>query len=300
MPASNQSVIQTFIDYIKFQKRYSEHTVRSYHDDLIQLFDYLELQFGKISPGEIDHNHIRSWLASLKEKDITSKTINRKISSLKSFFKYLVKTGLLKQTPMSKIVTPKIGKRLPDFVQASDAERLTISLMNTEDWKSLNTKMLISLFYNTGMRLSELINLDESRVDFYKRQIKVLGKGNKERIIPVSPEIIRMIKDYIQQKKKEFGHPGAKLLVTEKGKKMYPKYAYLIVRSFLSSEVKTLDKKSPHILRHSFATHLSNNGADLNAIKDLLGHSSLAATQVYTHNTIEKLKDVYRKAHPKA
>ncbi|HEY1869536.1 MAG TPA: site-specific integrase, partial [Chitinophagaceae bacterium] len=170
MPASNQSVIQTFIDYIKFQKRYSEHTVRSYHDDLIQLFDYLELQFGKISPGEIDHNHIRSWLASLKEKDITSKTINRKISSLKSFFKYLVKTGLLKQTPMSKIVSPKIGKRLPDFVQASDAERLTISLMNTEDWKSLNTKMLISLFYNTGMRLSELINLDESRVDFYKRQ----------------------------------------------------------------------------------------------------------------------------------
>ena len=300
MPATNQSVIQTFIDYIKFQKRYSEYTVRSYQDDLIQFFDYLELQFGKILPAEINHNHIRSWLASLKERDITSKTINRKISSLKSFFKYLVKTGVLKQTPMSKIVTPKISKRLPDFIKVDDAEKLTNSLVNTEDWKSLNTKMLITLFYNTGMRLSELINLKESQVDFYKRQIKVLGKGNKERIIPVSPDIIRMIKDYIQQKRKEFEHADDKLLVTEKGKKMYPKYAYLIVRSFLGSEVKTLDKKSPHILRHSFATHLSNNGADLNAIKDLLGHSSLAATQVYTHNTIEKLKNVYKKAHPKA
>jgi len=145
-----------------------------------------------------------------------------------------------------------------------------------------------------------LINLNERQIDFHKRQIKVLGKGNKERIIPVSPEIIRIIKDYIQYKKKEFEDSDNSLLVTEKGKKMYPKYAYLVVKSFLSIEMKTLEKKSPHVLRHSFATHLSNNGADLNAIKELLGHSSLAATQVYTHNTIEKLKNVYRRAHPKA
>jgi len=304
MPEPTPNSIQSFIDYLKYQKRYSAHTIRSYHDDLVQFFDYLELHFGKVLLGEISHNYIRSWLASMKEKSITSKTINRKISTLKSFFKHLVKTGMLEQTPMSKVITPKISKRLPDFIKVEDAYKLIGSLKNTENWRSLNTKMLITLFYNTGMRLSELINLKEGQIDFGKRQIKVLGKGNKERIIPVSSEIIKTIKEYIQHKKKEFERKEEKspdiLLVTEKGKKMYPKYPYLVVKSFLGNELKTLDKKSPHVLRHSFATHLSNNGADLNAIKELLGHSSLAATQVYTHNTIEKLKDVYKKAHPKA
>ncbi len=208
---------------------------------------------------------------------------------------------------MSKIITPKISQRLPDFIKVEDAGKLINSLKNTEGWRSLNTKMLITLFYNTGMRLSELINLRERQIDFGRRQIKVLGKGNKERIIHVSAEIIIAIKDYMQYKRKEFiqmdstgDKTGNMLLVTEKGKRMYSKYPYLVVKSFLSSEVKTLDKKSPHVLRHSFATHLANNGANLNAIKELLGHSSLAATQVYTHNTIEKLKDVYKKAHPKA
>jgi integrase/recombinase XerC len=307
MPGLTQTHLQSFLDYLKFQKRYSVHKIRSYHDDLVQFLDYVELQFGKVLLTEIDHNYIRSWLASMKEKKITSKTINRKISSLKSFFKYLIKIGLLDQTPMSKVITPKIGKRLPDFIKVEDANKLINSLTNTEDWRNLNTKMLITLFYNTGMRLSELINLREKQIDFGRRQIKVSGKGNKERVIPVSAEIVLAIKEYIQYKRKEFiqddssgDKTGNVLLVTEKGKKMYPKYPYLIVKSFLGSEVKTLDKKSPHVLRHSFATHLSNNGANLNAIKELLGHSSLAATQVYTHNTIEKLKDVYKKAHPKA
>ena len=295
-----QTSIQSFLDYLKFQKRYSIHTIRSYHDDLIQFFEYLEIKFGEVLLGEINHNYVRSWLAAMKEKSITSKTINRKISSLKSFFKYLIKTGVLEQTPMNKVITPKISKRLPDFIKVEDAGKLTGSLKNTEDWKSLNTKILIMLLYNTGMRLSELINLKERQIDFHKKQIKVLGKGNKERIIPVSQEIIKIIKDYIQQKKKEFEKVDDNLVVTEKGKKMYPKYPYLVVKSFLGSQLKTLEKKSPHVLRHSFATHLSNNGADLNAIKELLGHSSLAATQVYTHNTIEKLKKVYNQAHPKA
>jgi integrase/recombinase XerC len=236
----------------------------------------------------------------MKEKNITSKTINRKISALKSFFKYLLKGGVVEHTPMSKIISPKSSKRLPDFIKVEDANKLISSLKSTEDWRSLNTKVLIGLFYNTGMRLSELINLKEGQIDFSKKQIKVLGKGNKERIIPVSAEVIKVIREYIQNKKKEFQTADNVLLVTEKGKKMYPKYPYLVVKSFLGSEVKTLNKKSPHVLRHSFATHLSNNGANLNAIKELLGHSSLAATQVYTHNTIEKLKDVYKKAHPKA
>lgn len=299
-PELTQNFIQPFLDYLKFQKRYSVHTIRSYHDDLAQFFDYLSGQFGRVTLNEIDHNYVRSWLAGMKEKKISSKTIGRKISSLKSFFKYQIKTGLLEQSPMSKIITPKISKRLPDFIKEEDARRLLSSLTHTEDWKGLNTKMLVTLFYTTGMRLSELINLREGQIDFGKKQIKVLGKGNKERIIPVNAEILAAIKEYIQNKKKEFETTDDVLLVTEKGKKMYPKYPYLLVNKFLSKEVSTLDKKSPHVLRHSFATHLLNNGADLNAIKELLGHSSLAATQVYTHNTIEKLKDVYKKAHPKA
>jgi len=300
MPVLTQAMIQPFLDYLKFQKRYSLHTIRAYHDDLVQFFDYLQLQFGEVLFRDISHNFIRSWLADMKGKNISSKTINRKISSLKSFFKYQVKTGVLDQTPMSKVITPRIGKRLPDFIKIEDADKLLDLLNNTEDWRGLNTKMLITLFYTTGMRLSELVNLKERQIDFGKQQIKVLGKGNKERIIPVSSEIIIEIKEYIQKKKKEFEIPVDVLLVTEKGKKMYQKYPYLLVKTFLGNELKTLDKKSPHVLRHSFATHLANNGADLNAIKELLGHSSLAATQIYTHNTIERLKDVYKKAHPKA
>ena len=295
-----QSLIQPFLDYLKFQKRYSPHTLRSYHDDLIQFFDYLELQFGNVLITDIDHNYVRSWLASMKEKSITSKSINRKISSLKSFFKYQVKTGVLEQTPMSRVISPKISKRLPGFIKEEDTALFFESLSHSEDWKGLNTKMLIMLFYTTGMRLSELVNLKESQIDFGKKQIKVLGKGNKERIIPVSSEILRAVKDYIEKKKQKFESFEDVLLVTEKGKKMYAKYPYLLVKTFLGNEIKTLEKKSPHILRHSFATHLSNHGADLNAIKELLGHSSLAATQVYTHNTIERLKDVYKKSHPKA
>jgi integrase/recombinase XerC len=300
MPESLPDSIQSFLDYLKYQKRYSSYTIRAYHDDLVQFVGFLESQFGELLLGAIGHNHVRTWLASIRERNITAKTINRKISSLKSFFKYMVKSGVLEQTPMTRVLSPKISKRLPDFIMESDADKLMGSLKNSEDWKGLNTKMLISLFYTTGMRLSELVNLKESQVDFGKKQVKVLGKGNKERIIPIGQEALIMIKEYIQFKKKEFESTDNALLVTEKGKKMYPKYPYLLVRSFLSSEVKTLNKKSPHVLRHSFATHLSNNGADLNAIKELLGHSSLAATQVYTHNTIEKLKNVYKKSHPKA
>ena len=244
---------------------------------------------------------VRSWLAELKENEITAKSINRKISSLKSFYKFHLKTGTIEQSPMGKIISPKISKRLPVFIKEEDTRNLiNISGLVTENWKSLNTYLLVSLFYGTGMRLSELINLKESQVDFARRQIKVLGKGNKERIIPVTDELLKTVRDYIQQKKKEFEKPDNTLLITEKGKKMYAKYAYLLVNTVLDSTIKTLDKKSPHVLRHTFATHLMNNGASLNAVKELLGHSSLAATQVYTHNTIEKLKNVYKKAHPKA
>ncbi|MBI1344036.1 MAG: tyrosine-type recombinase/integrase [Terrimonas sp.] len=291
--------VQSFLEYLKFEKRYSQHTLRSYQDDLDQCFLFVNQHFGETPLSEISHSYIRSWLAFLKDNKLTSKSINRKISSLKSFFKFCLRNELLGQSPMGKIIAPKISKRLPVFIKERDTELLLEALRNTDDWRSLNAKMLIGIFYATGMRLSELIHLREKQVDLSGARVKVLGKGNKERIIPLSGEIISLIRDYRDLKRKTFANTGETLLVTEKGRKLYPKYAYLIVNDWLGT-IKTLDKKSPHILRHTFATHLMNQGADLNAVKELLGHSSLAATQVYTHNTIEKLKDVHKKAHPRA
>jgi integrase/recombinase XerC len=306
MPVTIHSSVRSFLEYLKFEKRYSIHTLTSYQTDLVDFFDYLDVQFGNTLLKEIDHNHVRSWLAGLKEKKLTSKSINRKISSLKSFFKYHLRTGAIGSTPMSKVISPKITKRLPVFVKEEDTQKMVKTLGQSSDsWKTLNAKMLITIFYETGMRLTELISLKEKQIDFSRAQIKVLGKGNKERIIPISKELIRIIAEYQQLKKKDFAHKdsfGEKtdttLLVTEKGKRLYPKYAYLLVNGVLGT-ASTLDKKSPHVLRHTFATHLMNNGADLNAVKELLGHSSLSSTQVYTHNTIEKLKDIHKKAHPR-
>jgi len=301
MTDKNYPYIQSFIDYLKFEKRYSAHTIRSYHDDLVQFFDFLDKQFGKLSLAEISSSFVRSWLASLKDDDVTARTINRKISTLKSFFKFQLKQGKIENTPMGNIISPKISKRLPVFIKEKDLVDLTDALnTNSEDWDSLNTKMLITVFYSTGMRLSELINLKEKQVDFSRKQFKILGKGNKERIIPAGKDLLTVIKDYINEKRKVFERTDDVLLVSSKGKKLYPKYAYNLVRNILQEEVKTLDKTSPHVLRHTFATHLMNNGANLDAVKELLGHASLASTQVYTHNTIEKLKNVYKKAHPKA
>ncbi|HNU15552.1 MAG TPA: tyrosine-type recombinase/integrase [Chitinophagaceae bacterium] len=300
MPVADRPHIQSFLDYLKFEKRYSFHTLTSYTTDLIEFFDYAEIQFGATALKDITSAFVRSWLASLKDKGLSSKSLNRKISSLKSFFKYHMKTGAIESTPMDKVISPKIGKRLPVFVKEEDTRMLLETLNSAaEDWKSLNAKMLVIIFYATGMRLSELINLSENQIDFSREQIKVLGKGNKERVIPVSREVIAAIRNYQQLKNKEFEGMNNSLLVTERGKKLYPRYAWKLVNQVLG-EASTLDKKSPHVLRHTFATHLMNNGADLNAVKELLGHSSLASTQVYTHNTIEKLKDIHKKAHPKA
>ena len=293
--------IQSFIDYLKFEKRYSPHTIRSYSDDLIQFFNFLHVQFGTAVVKEITQSFVRSWLASLKDDNVTARTINRKISTLKSFFKFQLKNGSIENTPMFNITSPKISKRLPVFIKEKDLADLTRGLKTgTENWDSLNTKMLITVFYSTGMRLSELINMKEKQIDFSRKQLKILGKGNKERLIPAGEELLTGIKDYINEKKRNFEQTDDVLLVNNKGKKLYPKYAYNLVRNILTAEVKTLDKKSPHVLRHTFATHLMNNGANLDAVKELLGHASLASTQVYTHNTIEKLKNVYKKAHPKA
>lgn len=300
MPEGFETYVDEFINYIRFEKRYSKHTITAYTTDLKDFFDFINHHYGSIAMVDISYHFIRSWLAGLNERKQTAKSINRKISSLKSFFKYHIKSATIATNPMVKVVSPKIKKRLPVFIKETAMQNLNESLLvATEDWKTLNAHMLISLFYETGMRLQELIQLKEQQIDAARGQVKVLGKGNKERIIPLNPELIASIKNYIVLKKKEFTQEGEELLVTEKGKKLYAKYAYLLVNKYLS-QIPTLDKKSPHVLRHTFATHLVNNGAELNAVKELLGHSSLAATQVYTHNTIEKLKEIYKSAHPKA
>jgi integrase/recombinase XerC len=300
MAALSRPDIQSFLDYLKFEKRYSAHTIISYETDLRDFAKYSERQYGILPLKDITHVIVRGWLARLKEQGMTSKSLNRKISALRSFFKFQIRTGKLLSSPMTKVIAPKNARRLPVFIKENDTKELISSLSGaTEDWKSLNSKMLIVLLYSTGMRISELINLREQQLDIGRLQIKVLGKGNKERIIPISRELVQTIEDYRRLKRREFDKTEAFLLVTEKGKKLYPKYAYLLVNNSLAN-AGTLDKKSPHVLRHTFATHLTNGGADLNAVKELLGHSSLASTQVYTHNSIEKLKNVYKKAHPKA
>ena len=296
----NPQGIQPFLDYLRYEKRYSAHTILAYQGDLEEFLLFTTQQYGTTSLGELSHHHIRSWLAVMKDRGLTARSINRKISTLKSFFRFYMKQGELEISPMAKIITPKSGKKLPSFVREEDTVALMKSLeRSAEDWKSLNAKMLITIFYATGMRLSELLGLRERQIDFEKAQIRVLGKGNKERIIPVSRELLRQIRDYTDQKKARYEKSEDFLLITEKGKKLYPKYAWLLVNTYLGLTT-TLEKKSPHVLRHSFATHLMNNGAGLNAVKELLGHSSLAATQVYTHTTIGKLKDIHKKAHPKA
>lgn len=300
MSQHSEKYIRSFLDYLKFQKRYSEHTIISYQTDLISFFDYLQLSFGELELKQIKSPVVRSWLASLKEGGNSAKTINRKISSLKTFFKHCLRQGEIEVSPMGTVVSPKQNKRLPQFVEKKDTDTLFFYMEFPDDFVGHTEKLILHLFYHTGMRQAELIGLKESQIDFAKGSLKVLGKGSKERIIPVSGELIQLLRDYIKLKLQTIVSADRDfLLVRENGKKLYPKWVYNCVKKYLSL-VTTIDKKSPHILRHTFATHLTNNGADLNAVKELLGHSSLAATQVYTHNTIEKLKDVYKKAHPKA
>lgn len=289
-----------FIDYLKFEKRYSSHTIRAYQEDLNLFFQYINTAFDNPSVKEISSSFIRSWLAYQKEKGDTGKTINRRISSLKSFFKYQMKMGELDVTPMTTIVSPRISKRLPSFIEEKNLATLFHHVEFPDDWEGLMNRFMLLLFYSTGMRLSELVSMKESQVDFAKNNLKILGKGNKERLIPMSSHLKETMSDYLRMKRDKF-HDKAdvQLLVNEKGRVLHPRYVQEKVKYYLSL-VTTAEKKSPHVLRHSFATHLMNHGADLNAVKELLGHSSLAATQIYTHNTIEKLKDIHKKAHPKA
>ncbi len=299
--------IESFQNYLQFEKRFSEHTLIAYKTDLLQFFDFLSLQYPADTAVEgVEAFMIRSWMVALKEKhDTGNKSIHRKISSLKSFYKFLLKENIVKISPLTAIVLPKISKRLPSFLREEETSELVNEKRNegiNEDddfWEKRTNHLIVKLFYETGIRLSELINLQENQIDESYSQIRVLGKGNKERIIPVSKDLLGDMQLYIFEKQNRIEGVG-NFFVNEKGKALYAKKVYNAVKSLMIDSHILLKKKSPHILRHTFATHLMNNGADLNAVKELLGHASLAATQVYTHNTIEQLKDVYKKAHPKA
>ena len=289
--------IQAFLDYLCTEKRYSVHTRTSYQNDLSQFNQFLFPDKEVIPIEEINYQHIRRWIAYLLEHKIEPRSVTRKLSTLKSFFKFLQKQQLVLVNPMSKITAPKTPKRLPVFITERQLEDLFTNIEFEEGFNGIRDKLILDLFYQTGIRRSELTHLTEIDTDLFNSTIKVLGKRNKERIIPISLALKRNLESYLQVKQ-ELNLSNPMLLVNEKGHTLSEQSVYKTVNKYLS-QITTIQKKSPHVLRHSFATHLLNNGADINAVKDLLGHANLTATQVYTHNTIDKLKKSYKQAHPR-
>lgn len=287
-----------FLQYLRFEKRYSQHTLVAYQKDLEQFSEYISSQFDISEIKDVSHFHIRSWLAELKDDKQTARTLNRKLSSLNSYYKYLLRQGRVGKNPVKMLHAQKLPERLPSYLKEQETEHLLEELSFGEGFKGYTDRMICSLLYQTGLRRSELQNLKETDIEWSLKQLRVLGKGNKERLVPVNDIVLGELKQYIGEKK-EAGIDGCdRLLVLENGKPLYANYIYRTVKKYLTTTT-SLAKKSPHVLRHTFATHLLNNGANIQAIKDLLGHSSLAATQVYTHNNIEKLKEIHKARHPR-
>lgn len=292
-------VLQEFFRYLQNEKRFSKNTLNAYQTDLAQFCLYCQ-NSQVVFPEKVDSLFIRSWVVTLIEDSLSTRSVNRKLSALKVFFRFMEKQHLLTSNPMLSIVPPRTKKRLPEFVSEAQMEKLFSSSFFAEEFAGLRDRTILLFFYLTGVRVSELIEILDSDIDFSRAQVKVTGKRNKQRLLPLSEKFIAEINTYIKLRQVEFPEASAShLFVDDKGKKLYTKWVYRLVNGYLSN-VTTLEKKSPHVLRHTFATHMLNNGADLIAIKELLGHTSLAATQVYTHNSFEKLKRVYKQAHPRA
>ena len=284
---------EKFLRFLEHEKRYSVHTLKSYSTDLEQFIQFLSSEFQVNTVENINFQFVRSWIARLLSNNISTRSVNRKITTLKTYFRFLLQENIIKQSPMQKIISPKTSKRLPVFVEEIKMNELLNEIDFGEGFLSQRDRLILELFYFTGIRLSELINLKNTDIDFSNSTILVLGKQNKERLLPLTSDILSKIKKLNTSNKSPF------LFTTEKGKQISAKQVYRLVNKYLSM-VTSLDKKSPHILRHTFATHMLNNGADINAIKEILGHANLSATQVYTHNTIERLKTIYKQAHPRA
>lgn len=293
-------MIESFLQYITFEKRFSSHTVEAYRNDLLQFRTFLSENFSDLPIDKADSNCVRSWIIHLMDQKLSSRSVNRKVAALRAFYKFLHKQGILENEQMQKLSALKIRKNLPVFVQEDHLSQLLNDFPFEDNFFGLRDKLILELLYATGIRLSELINLKEKDVDFYNREIKVLGKRNKQRIIPFPKSIGLIIEKYKNLQIKQFiDNRHDRLIVTNKGEPCYPMFIYRVVKKYLDL-IPAVEKKSPHVLRHTFATHLLDKGADLNAIKELLGHASLAATQVYTHNSLEKMKAIFDQAHPKA
>lgn len=302
-------MLTSFFNYLEFEKRYSQHTLEAYKSDISQFQDFLQHTYSTIDFSEAKPIHIRSWIVALHELKVSNRSINRKISALKSFYRFLRKRNGMEQNPLRKVINPKVEKRLPVSIRKEQLDKLLMpdrfpdSIKQLSPFQYLQQKLIIDILYSCGLRRSELINLGLADIDHSRQLIRVIGKGKKERHVPISGQLLQQIFEFTRSREKELQEVNTLdhgyLFITEKGEPLYPKYVYNLVRKQLTA-VTTVERKSPHILRHSFATHLSDAGADLNAVKTLLGHSSLAATQVYMHNTIEKLKKIYDQAHPKS
>jgi integrase/recombinase XerC len=292
-------MIDSFLKYLQYEKRLSAHTVLAYKTDLNQFHHFLQEAFPDVLPESADHGIIRSWIIQQVETGLDPASINRKIACLRTFFKFLMRQEYLNQNPMTKVKVLKTKKKLPDFIREGDMANLLDNVSFEDTFEGWRDKLVLELFYATGIRLSELIQLKESQLNLLNHTIKVLGKRNKERMVPFPASIVSILERYKAIRNKEVEIKTGYLFVTDKGKPCYPMMVYRIVKKYLD-QYTTSNKKSPHVLRHTYATHLLNKGAEINAVKDLLGHSSLAATQVYTHNSIEKLKKVFDQAHPKA
>ncbi|WP_346856799.1 tyrosine-type recombinase/integrase [uncultured Draconibacterium sp.] len=289
---------ESFINFLKYEKRYSPHTVTAYENDLDQFVEFITKMVGDFIAQNVDAKLVRSWVVSLMEKDISPRSVARKVTSVKSFYNYLMKEQVVVNNPCVNIPLPKVRKKLPNFVEESNLAHLLDDGMFSNDFKGIRDKFIVSLLYGTGIRLAELRGLKERDFNTKEYLIRVLGKRQKERIIPYPREINTLLQEYVEARNKLIGFKTEFLLVTEKGTQVYEKLVYRVVKSNLE-KVTSLEKKSPHVLRHTYATHLLNKGADLNAVKELLGHSNLAATQVYTHTTFEKLHESYKQAHPR-
>ena len=293
-------MIDSFLKYLQSEKRLSPNTLSAYDTDLHQLHEYLQKTFLLEDVAATDYTMVRSWIVFLVESGIGASSVNRKIACMRTFFKFLLARGVIAKDPMTKINILKTKKRLPFFVREEDMVNLLDKNIFPDTLEGWRDRLILEIFYGTGIRLSELIFLKERSIDLQKRTIKVLGKRNKERVIPFSAGLVSIIKAYIAVRNRDVENKEhGILLVRSNGEPCYPAMVYKIVKSYLS-QFPSVERKSPHVLRHTYATHLLNKGADLNAVKDLLGHTSLAATQVYTHNSVEKLKKVFDQAHPKA
>lgn len=292
-------MIDRYLQYLQYERNFSSHTVLSYHTDLLQLCDFLQVAPANFNPGGVRSEEIQSWIVQMMDGGLTARTISRKISTMRSFWRYLLKYQFVENNPLIKLIVPKTKKPLPVFFNQKELQSVINNPYIPDDFQRVRDLLILETMYMTGIRLSELIGLKLGDIDYLKAELRVIGKRNKQRVLPLHPILVEKIRAYVKLKESRIPEKDSYLFVRESGLPLYPKLVYNRVKK-LMSEVTGRSKRSPHVLRHSFATAMLNEGADINALKELLGHSSLAATQVYTHTGFGELYNIYKQAHPRA